>query len=439
MRSLSIGLLFLVTVCSSCNNESPPTTPVPPATKPASKPATENQKTVAEKTVSFQAVGENVTVGTIPEIKLTQEEITDGWIQLFDGHTLFGWKVNNDVNWSVTDGVIQADQGEPGLLLTTVPFADFELRCDFRLEKGGNSGIFLRSPFMPTDPKVDCYELNMCDTHPAFATASLVGRAKPDKPVIGDGDWRTYHVICEGPHITVNMDGKRVLDFTDEAGASAPASGLIGLQKNAGKIEFRNIFLKPLGTKTIFNEQDLSGWRPVPGSKSEFTVQDRSIHVTNGPGFLETEKTWADFVLQFDAITHDQGLNSGVFFRAMRGTEESPSHGYEAQIHNGFKDGDRTKSIDSGTGAIFRRNKARWVVPNDKEWFTLTLAAYGGHFSVWVNGLQVTDWSDEREPNENPRRGKRIEAGHISLQGHDPTTDLSFRKFRIAEYPRESK
>ncbi|MFN6103887.1 MAG: hypothetical protein ACK5EA_05455 [Planctomycetaceae bacterium] len=50
--------------------------------------------------------------------QLTPEEIADGWIRLFDGTTTFGWKPNNDVNWQIVDGVIQADRGEPGLLNT---------------------------------------------------------------------------------------------------------------------------------------------------------------------------------------------------------------------------------------------------------------------------------------------------------------------------------
>jgi hypothetical protein len=53
--------------------------------------------------------------------------------------------------------------------------------------------------------------------------------------------------------------------------------------------------------------------------------------------------------------------------------------------------------------------------------------------AVWVNGYQVTDWKDGRQPNENPRSGLRTEPGTIQIQGHDPTTDLSFRNLRIAE------
>jgi hypothetical protein len=55
--------------------------------------------------------------------------------------------------------------------------------------------------------------------------------------------------------------------------------------------------------------------------------------------------------------------------------------------------------------------------------------------AVWVNGYQVTDWTDTRAPDENPRRGRRLEAGTLIIQGHDPTTDLSFRNMRIAELP----
>jgi len=56
--------------------------------------------------------------------------------------------------------------------------------------------------------------------------------------------------------------------------------------------------------------------------------------------------------------------------------------------------------------------------------------------AVWVNGTQVSDWTDPRAINESPRQGCRLEAGVITLQGHDPTTDLSFRNLRIAEYPK---
>ena len=83
---------------------------------------------------------------------------------------------------------------------------------------------------------------------------------------------------------------------------------------------------------------------------------------------------------------------------------------------------------------------ARRVVSDDETWFSQTLVAEGPHVSVWVNGYQVTDWTDTRKPDPNPRKGLRTEAGTLMIQGHDPTTDISFRNIQVQELtPREQK
>ena len=126
------------------------------------------------------------------------------------------------------------------------------------------------------------------------------------------------------------------------------------------------------------------------------------------------------------------GLNSGIFFRSIPG---DPMNGYEAQIHNVFLEGDRTKPKDCGTGGIFRRKNARKVVADDFEWFPMTIHVDDKHMAGWVKGIPVSDWTDNRAPDENPRKGLRLEAGTIIIQGHDPTTDFSFRNLRITELP----
>jgi len=113
-------------------------------------------------------------------------------------------------------------------------------------------------------------------------------------------------------------------------------------------------------------------------------------------------------------------------------------NGYESQIHNGFKNGDRTQPVDCGTGGIFRRQDARRVVADDMQWFHETLIVDGPHVSAWVDGYQVTDWTDTRAPNANPRRGLRVEPGTLMIQGHDPTTDISFRNLHVAELPQRA-
>jgi hypothetical protein len=231
----------------------------------------------------------------------------------------------------------------------------------------------------------------------------------------------------------------------------------IQLEVSAGtQVALRSVKLKPRGLKPIFNGKDLTGWKEFPGKKSKLSVTPEGwIHMKNGPGDLQTEGQWADFVLQIECRTNGPLLNSGVFFRCRPNEYQQ---GYEAQIHNGFlpaavkeytieeydpatheltgKQKVKSRAIDYGTGAIYRRIPARLEAAKDREWFTMTIVAEGKHIAVWVNGLQVTDWVDNRPLKDNARNGCRLEKGPISLQGHDPTTDLNFRNIRIAELPR---
>jgi hypothetical protein len=167
---------------------------------------------------------------------------------------------------------------------------------------------------------------------------------------------------------------------------------------------------------------------------------------------LQTVGKYQDFVLQLECISNGKHLNSGIFFRCR---DNEYQNGYEAQIRNEFKPTATQKylieefdpktnklidkkeqlfaAVDYGTGAIYRRQPARKEMAKDGEWFGMTIVAHGNHIATWVNGVQVTDWHDNRPKSDNARTGCRLEAGHISIQGHDPTTNLSFRNLRIAE------
>ncbi|MCA9117193.1 MAG: DUF1080 domain-containing protein [Planctomycetaceae bacterium] len=387
------------------------------------------------KPIPAAAAGIDVPEAEPPTL-FTAEQLAEGWVALFDGQTLFGWEASHPkTGWRVEDGTIIADGTEPGLLLTSFEIGDFDLSCECQLEAGGNSGVFLHTTRNPSDPSADCWEFNLCDTHEKFPTGSMVARkAVPLDHPIEDGKWHSMLLKAMGNRLVAFIDGEQVLEYEDDT-ATPRTTGFIGLQMNGGKVKFRNVYLRPTGTKPLFNGTDLAGWRVVPGSNSEFEVNDGAIHIGNGPGFLETTDTYGDFVLQLEARTNAERINSGVFFRAQPGTEENPSNGYELQIHHGFAEGDRRRPDDYGTGfgtgAIFRRVPVRRVMANDNEWFHMTLLAQGPHFVTWVNGYRTVDFIDTRPADENPRRGLRLEAGHLSLQGHDPGTDIDFRNLEI--------
>jgi hypothetical protein len=392
--------------------------------------------------------------------QLTPDQIADGWISLFDGETLFGWQPTSDANWSVENGEIRVSSGNQGFLMTTSEVADYALHVEFKAPPATNSGVFLRTPLEPKDPARDCIELNIAPADNPFPTGSLVGRIKAPEggwtayPLLTDeltaanaAGWSTFDVTLTGSDVTIALNG-RMYSYDD---ATALQRGHIGLQFREGEVAFRNIRLKPLGFKPMLNGKDLAGWRTDQTHESRFVVTASSgslpsegrgpessnnalveLHVTSGPGELETEASHGDFVMQLECFVDGDGLNSGVFFRSIPGDY---ANGYESQIQNAVKDGDPTKPVDAGTGAIYRRTTARRVVSKDREWFAKTIVATGPHIAVWVNGYQVTDWTDERPPHENPRNGQRLKPGTISLQGHDPTTNLRFRKLRIAELP----
>ncbi len=378
---------------------------------------------------SLTIAAAGVSPGLAETNQLTPEELREGWILLFDGTTLFGWTPATKANWKAADGVLSASEGEPGLLVTNSQFANYVLKVDFRAGSGTNSGVFVRTPTNPGPEEVatKCYEVNIAPADNPFPTGSLVRRRRAEAPA-ANGDWRTFEITAEGGRLSVAVDGKKTLDYTDP---KPILRGRIGLQWNRGTIEFRNVKLRPLGMTNLTNGTDLSGWKVYPKSTANITPEGW-IHLAGGKGQLESRGQYADFTLQLEVMVNGSGLNSGVFFRSIPG---EMWNGYESQIHNGYKNDDRAQPADCGTGGIFRRQNARRVVANDREWFAKTIHADGNHMAVWVNGYQVSDWSDTRKPAENPRQGQRLKAGTVILQGHDPTSDFLFRNIRIVELP----
>src|SRR4029079_13654494 len=96
-------------------------------------------------------------VGGEPKL-LPQELLDQGWISLFDGETLYGWQPTGDAKWEVVDGEIRTSGEKPGFLMTTTRWADYELHAEFKADPKTNSGVFLRTPLIPTDPAKNCYE-----------------------------------------------------------------------------------------------------------------------------------------------------------------------------------------------------------------------------------------------------------------------------------------
>jgi enamine deaminase RidA (YjgF/YER057c/UK114 family) len=199
----------------------------------------------------------------------------------------------------------------------------------------------------------------------------------------------------------------------------------------------KSLLVIPLNTQPLFNGKYLAGWKhiqrkPKPPEESAWQVENGVLRAVGGPEALEyTEKQFGDFVLQIDVRTRAVHSNGGVFFRAIPGDF---MNGYEAQLHNRCLDNDPAKPFRYCTGGIDDRLDARRQVARDFVPFKMTIIADGPRIATWVNGYQTVDFLDERPEHENPREGKRLKAGVIQLQAHDPATDYEVRGISIAEW-----
>ena len=396
--------------------------------------------------------------------KLTPQEAADGWLLLFDGETTFGWHSPNGSKWTVKDGMLAPQSDKHGLLVSTTVFTDFDLKFQFRTRDANKAAVFF---------KCDADGHGAEKIEAAFKTETIKeapGQAAPRRAQqihlqSYGNQWMEGTIEVRNNNL-INADFfaadtavrfARVREPMAPPGVKPPpreAPGHIALSGNG--IIFRDIRLKPVLPQRLFNGKDLTGWNEYKGTMkkvaSTFAVnREGSLTIKNGPGDIQTAGQWADFVLQLDCKTNGKNLNSGVFFRCRPGEYQQ---GYEAQIHNGWTDKPKeyvvedydpkthmlkekrkvqSLSMDYGTGAIYRRIPARKEVAKDNEWFKMTILAEGNHLATWVNGVQVVDWTDNRPLADNARNGCRLEKGPISLQGHDPTTDLAFRNIYIED------
>ena len=372
---------------------------------------------------------DSVNVEALLDARLPSEELDLGWIRLFDGQSLLGWKSTSDADWKVENDHIVVTKGQPGFLQTEVRFSDYEIELEFQADEKTNSGLFLRTSDDVKDPSKDCYEINIAPTDNPFPTGSIVGRSKVSEQVTApeSDQWHSLHALVDQDHIQVWVNGQQAADYKDTTGLVA---GKIGLQFREGAIRFRNIRLRPIGY-SVLPKADKSDWNEPAGSIEATFTDKGTIKLKGGRGHIELLQPHANLCLQATALTLTENVNSGIFFRCIPGED---MNGYECQIHHGFKE-DRRRAVDAGSGSIFRRQNAKAVLSDEGKPVHITIIADGPTMATWVEGIPVVTWTDTRAPNDNPRKGLRTEAGTIMLQGHDPGSEVEFTALSICPLP----
>jgi hypothetical protein len=225
-----------------------------------------------------------------PLASVAREKSTDGWVQLFNGKDLTGWKTHSDQpgRWTVEQGeLVGSTAGGPisHFYSERGDFADFHLRVEAKINKGGDSGVHFRcTSFLEFDLRpVNAegkqplgYEANI-----AKSTATTGGTGshwqlgaknqtfhKPGFDIPIDPDtWFAMEVLVLGNHITTKVNGQTVVDFRDLANSHRKGHLALQAMYAPTRVRFRKIEIKELppeapGWVQLFNGKDLSGWKP---------------------------------------------------------------------------------------------------------------------------------------------------------------------------------
>lgn len=203
---------------------------------------------------------------------LTAEERASGFRLLFDGRSLAGWRGYDPATaqgWEVIDGELTRT-GPGGDIVTVEEFANFELRLQWKISPGGNSGIFFRV----TDGAEHTYEVGpemqvLDDGRHADGASPLTSAGSnyalhpsPRGVVRAVGEWNDVAIVANGAHVEYRLNGVKVVDYelwSDEwervvadskfaqwPGYGRSPSGRIGLQDHGDRVAYRSIRIREL-------------------------------------------------------------------------------------------------------------------------------------------------------------------------------------------------
>ncbi len=206
---------------------------------------------------------------------LTDAERAAGWELLFDGETMDGWRGYNEPSgpprgWAAVDGTLQRT-GPGGDIVTERTFTDFELTLEWRLEEGGNSGIFYRAAEGEEWIYHSAPEMQVLDDErhpdgqsPLTSAGANYGLDPAPRGVVRPvGEWNSVRIVVRGSHVEHWMNGRRVVSyelgspewaekvanskFSQWPAYGQATSGHIGLQDHGDPVWYRNMKVRELG------------------------------------------------------------------------------------------------------------------------------------------------------------------------------------------------
>ncbi len=356
-------------------------------------------------------------------------------------------------SWSVKDGMI-CFSGEGDNLCSVKDYGDFEMYVDWRITKGGDSGIYLRG-----SPQVQIWDVTRTESGAQVGSGGLYNNQEnPSEPLkVADnpvGEWNNFRIVMTGDRVSVWLNGELVTDdviMENYWDRSIPIfkTGAVELQAHGTDLNFRDLYIREIkspeyqltpkekeaGFVSVFNGRNLDGW---VGNKKSYSVEDGMIVIKPGDdsgGNLYTQKEYSDFVFRFE-FQLTPGANNGLGIR-------TPLEGDAAYVGMELQILDNTASIYADLKPYQYHGSVYGVIPARRgflrpvgEWNYEEVTAQGTRIKVILNGTVIVDGDIAGAIEKGTLDGKdhpglKNSSGHIGFLGHGSV--VRFRNLRIKE------
>ncbi len=183
-----------------------------------------------------------------------KEPDTEGWINLFDGHSFEGWKANEHPGtFTIADGMIVVF-GERAHLFYMGPVSDhnfknFEFKVQVMTMPGSNSGIFIHTAYQEEGWPSKGYEIQVNNTHTDWRKTGSIYAVHDVKEVPAkDNEWFTQEITVQGKKITVKINGKTINEYTEPSEGGRLSRGTFALQGHdpKSKIFYKEVMVRLL-------------------------------------------------------------------------------------------------------------------------------------------------------------------------------------------------
>ncbi|NBB20654.1 DUF1080 domain-containing protein [Runella sp. CRIBMP] len=196
-------------------------------------------------------------------VSFAQKKKKDGWITIFDGKSMDGWKVGENAStFSLENGTLKVAGPRAHIFydgkVGEHNFKNFEFKAQVMTTPGSNSGIYFHTQYQEGGWPSKGYEVQVNNSHTDWRrTGSLYGVQDVKDVFVDDNVWYTEHIIVQGKHITIKINDKIVVDYVEpeevatkvKDGGRKISNGTFALQGHDPKsiVYYKDIMVKPLG------------------------------------------------------------------------------------------------------------------------------------------------------------------------------------------------